>query len=296
LSENRPTTKLVIALSIGLTAFGFAPILVRLAPETSPFLLAAYRTIISVVLLFPFWLYYRDRTKQKKIGQRKLNVLSAGAGIALGVHFICWIGSLKYTSVASASVLVTTHPMLLIIAERFLFNEKFSSKAWAGVVISLLGSIFLGWSDQQASEQFSDPLLGNTLAFTAAVIFMIYFLVGRKVRQELAWIDYTFRIYSMAAVTCFTVVAFYGFELPGMLQATGLWVGFGLAIGPQILGHGSMNYAVKYVSPTLLGTLILAEPLFASVIAYFWFGEIPPFTSVIAMLIILSGIMLTWRK
>ncbi|MDZ7683526.1 MAG: hypothetical protein U5J63_17900 [Fodinibius sp.] len=50
-----------------------------------------------------------------------------------------------------------------------------------------------------------------------------------------------------------------------------------------------MNYAVKYVSPTLLSTLILVEPLFASVMAFFLFAELPPITSIIAMIVILAS-------
>jgi len=291
-----PRFKIAASLAVGLLAFGFAPILVKLAPGTSPFLLAAYRTVFAVLILFPFWLKYRQKKEDTEKAGKKITLLTIGAGIALGLHFICWISSLSYTSVASASVLVTMHPMMLIIAERFLFKERFRGAVWAGVIISLAGSVFLGWSDQYATEQFSHPILGNSLAFTAAVIFTLYFLAGRKIRQKLEWIDYIFRIYSVAAVTCGAFVVFYGFNLPGFLETTGLLVGFGLAVGPQILGHGSMNYAVKYISPTLLSTLILAEPLFASVIAYFWFGEIPPTASIAAMLIILTGITFTWRR
>ena len=296
LSDSNPPAKLYFILAIGLVAIGFSPILVRLAPNTSPFLLASYRTIFSVILLFPFWLYYGEKGNKQTLSEYRTHLLTAFAGVALGLHFICWIASLSYTSVASASVLVTTHPMILIIAERFLFQQKFGYMVWFGVLLSLAGSIFLGWSDQHASEQFVNPILGNSLAFSAAVIFAVYFLAGRTLRQKLEWIDYTFRIYTAAAITCFLFVAYYGFELQGFMEPTGLLVGFGLAAGPQFLGHGAMNYAVKYVSPTLLSTLILAEPLFASTFAYFLFDEIPPFTSFIAMIIILTGIAITWRK
>ncbi len=80
------------------------------------------------------------------------------------------------------------------------------------------------------------------------------------------------------------------------ISTVGVWVGAGLAFGPQVVGHGSMNYAVKYVSPTLLSTLILVEPLLASVLAFFMFAELPPVASIVAMLIILVGVGLSWRR
>jgi drug/metabolite transporter (DMT)-like permease len=111
----------------------------------------------------------------------------------------------------------------------------------------------------------------------------------------MGWYDYVFRVYFYAAVTCLVLNLFIGLEFSSVSWA-GVAAGFGLALGPQIIGHGSMNYAVKYVSPTLLSTLILAEPLIASVLAYFLFDEIPPISSMLAMGAILAGIMLTWKR
>ncbi|MDZ7694833.1 MAG: DMT family transporter [Balneolaceae bacterium] len=70
----------------------------------------------------------------------------------------------------------------------------------------------------------------------------------------------------------------------------------GMAVFPQILGHGSMNYAVKFISPTLISTLILTEPIFATFLAYLFFNELPPATSFLSMLVIIIGVGLTWKR
>jgi drug/metabolite transporter (DMT)-like permease len=62
------------------------------------------------------------------------------------------------------------------------------------------------------------------------------------------------------------------------------------------MGHGSLNYAVKYVSPTLLSTLILTEPIFATILAFFIIGELPAVLSFIAIFVTLIGVTLTWKK
>ena len=69
-----------------------------------------------------------------------------------------------------------------------------------------------------------------------------------------------------------------------------------MALGPQIMGHGSLNYAIKYISPTLLSTLILIEPLLASILALVIFKEWPESSSLVAMAIIIIGVSLTWKK
>jgi drug/metabolite transporter (DMT)-like permease len=281
------------ALAAGLVAFGFAPILVRFAADTSPITLVTYRTVFAALFLLPYWWTNRSRAQRKIDRSEHLQI--AFAGVCLGLHFTFWLSSLYYTSVASASVLVTVHPIIVILIERLLFKRDFAATTWVGVGLAFGGSVLLGITDSQIEQSFANPLLGNMLAFTAAAIFVIYLFLGQKIRQKRAWIDYVFPVYSYAAGTCLLLALFFGEDLFSV-SSTAIWVGIGLALGPQILGHGSMNYAVKFISPTLLSTLILVEPLLASVLAFFIFTELSPLLSMVAMAFILLGIGLTWKR
>jgi drug/metabolite transporter (DMT)-like permease len=293
MAEEYPKVKVLAALLAGLTAFGFAPILVRFASDTSPLVLVVYRTVFAAAMLFPFWIWLRSSEQRSGKGKERLWI--ALSGVCLGLHFTFWISSLYYTSVASASVLVTIHPIIMILVERLWFKRGFAKTTWIGVLLAFSGSVLLGISDSQIEQDFADPLFGNFLALTAAIIFVVYLLIGQKIRKKREWIDYVFPVYFYAAAACLLVAVLMGKNLLD-ISKIGIWAGAGLAFGPQILGHGSMNYAVKYVSPTLLSTLILVEPLLASVLAFFLFAELPPIASMVAMVIILAGVGLTWRR
>lgn len=284
--------KLYGALALGMVAFGFAPIMVRFAPEASAILIATWRTLFASVILLPYWWFARN-TESNPL-TRKEHLQMALSGLCLGLHFICWVASLYYTSVASASVLVTIHPVLVILVERIWFKRSFAWSAWLGVAFAFGGAVLLGYADAQIAQNLPNPLLGNLLALTAAVIFVIYLFIGQKLRQKKDLIDYLFPLYSYAALACLAVVFITGQDLFSITTA-GLWAGFGLAVGPQIIGHGSTNYAVKYISPTLISTLILAEPVLATILAFFIFGELPPLLSLAAIGLILAGIGLTWK-
>lgn len=295
MSSSYPRIKVFTALALGLTAFGFAPVLVRYAADTSALTVAAVRTVIAFLMLVPVYLYRRNSEAEKIAPVTKDGWLVAFAGISLGVHFILWIGSIYYTSVASASVLVTIHPIMLILVERVLFKVRFAPTVWIGVFIAFTGSVVLGYSDYNAESSFPNPMLGNSMAFAAAAVFVVYFLIGRKVRQNRTWLGYVFPVYGYAALAC-VVIMFIAEGIPDSLSANAMLVGLGLAIGPQIMGHGSLNYAVKYVSPTLLSTLILIEPLFATLLAFLLFAELPEMLSFAAIGITLTGVLLTWKK
>lgn len=291
MSEDFPRLKVFTALAAGLVAIGFAPIFVRFTPETPPLVLAAYRTVFAAVLLLPYWLLTRSK---KDVGLRD-RLWTALAGFSLGFHFITWIASLYYTSVASASVLVTIHPIILILVERLWLKRSFAGTTWIGVFLAFAGSVLLGISDSQIEQPFADPLFGNMLALTSAAIFVVYLLIGQKVRQKRNWIDYVYPVYGFAAITCVAAALLFGENL-FVISLVGAGSALGMAVFPQIIGHGSMNYAVKYVSPTLLSTLTLSEPLFATFLAYLIFDELPPLPSFLAMIVILMGVGLTWRR
>ncbi len=278
----------------GLLTFGFAPIIVRFATDIEPLALAALRTSFAVFILLPFW--FQRRTPIKSLKKHGLHAgLIVGAGFALGLHFTFWIASLHYTSVASASVLVTIHPVMLIVAESLIFRAKFRPLVWIGVFVAFGGSVMLGIADDVNMDLFPDALFGNALAFTAAVIFVIYFLLGRRIRQHAEWIDYVFHVYLHAAIICSVMTIIWVGGWP-YISFTGVLAGIALAVGPTIIGHGSMNYAVKYVSPTLLSTLVLSEAVIAAVAAYFIFNEMPSILSITAMVIIIAGVIMTWTR
>lgn len=285
--------KLYGALAAGMVAFGFAPIMVRFAPDASAILIATWRTLFASLILLPYWWVARKPEIGRLSTKEHLQV--AFSGVCLGLHFICWVASLYYTSVASASVLVTVHPVLVILVERIWFKRSFAWSAWLGVAFAFGGAVLLGIADSQIVQAFDNPLLGNALALTAAVIFVIYLFIGQKIRQKKEWIDYLFPVYTYAAITCLAVTFILGEDLFSITTA-GLWAGFGLAVAPQIIGHGSTNYAVRYISPTLISTLILVEPVLATILAFFIFGELPPLLSLSAMVLVLIGISLTWKR
>ncbi|MEX0721060.1 MAG: DMT family transporter [Balneolaceae bacterium] len=287
--------KVYSLLALGLLSFGFAPIIVKFVTNHSALLITTIRTASAFLFLIPVYFYQRKSKKYSVAAVSKDSLWVFLAGFCLGLHFLLWIGSLYFTSVASASILVTIHPIMLVIAERTMYKVKFPPTVWIGVLIAFAGSALLGYSDSNIDSEMANPLLGNAMAFSAAVIFVIYFLIGRRVRQNRSWLGYVFPVYGYAALTSL-IILFIVEGIPGEIPFAVLLAGLGLAVGPQLMGHGAFNYAIKYISPTLLSTLILGEPIFATILAFFFFGEWPVAFSFVAIIIIMVGVALSWMK
>ncbi|MFW6347893.1 MAG: DMT family transporter [Cyclonatronaceae bacterium] len=290
-SDTPSTLRLVLLLAAGMGTFAFAPILVRLAGDVHPVHLATIRTVSAALMLLPFWLAARSRGEFFAWKRRDAFYAWAAGGF-LALHFMFWFASLSLTSVASASVLVTIHPVMLIVVESVGKTARFGPVTWLGVLVAFGGSALLGIMDTDPAATYSNPVLGNLLALGAAVFFVVYLMLSRHLRAKSGWLDFVFRVYAGTGVASLLVFLVMG--LSPQASAVAWMCGLALAAGPQILGHGSVNYSVRFVAPTLLSTLILAEPVFAIMLAVVLFDERPGLAESAAMLVIMAGVALTW--
>ena len=275
-----------LLVTLGLISFSFSPILVRFADEAPGIAIAVWRTVFAVALLTPFAL--PKAVQRVRELSRKERLLILASGIILGLHFIAWIESLYYTSVASASVLVTTSPIFIAVLEYFFLDESVGSWTIGAIALSIGGSALIGWGDYGAGTM-PQPLLGNGIALGAAVLVSIYLIIGRVVRRKVDWLAYVYPLYVVVACTCLAAAGIRGvglFEYPRSFYG---WC-FLMALGPQVIGHGSFNYALAYMAAVLLGLLTLTEPVFASVFAYVLFDELPTWISMTGMALVLVGV------
>src|SRR5690554_2198124 len=65
------------------------------------------------------------------------------SGLFLGFHYALWFSSLNKTSVASSTVLVTIHPLMVVPISSWLWGERVGSKSWVGLAIAIVGSTIL---------------------------------------------------------------------------------------------------------------------------------------------------------
>jgi len=288
------STRVYVVLAVGVASFAFAPILVRWADDAPGLAVAVWRTVIAAGAILPFALA-RSYEEIRQFKARDAGLILA-AGIFLGLHFIAWIESLYHTTVASASVLVTTSPIFLAVLGYGLLGERLSTRTTLSILIAVAGAALIGWGDAGVVRIGEGALLGNSLALGASLLVSFYLLIGRVVRQKVSWLAYVAPLYAVAAAT--TVVAAwwqgaalfsYGWGFYGLCAA--------MALGPQILGHGSFNYAVQYVPAAVVGMLALFEPVGASMLAYLFFGEVPPPTAILGMAIVMGGVaVVVWQR
>jgi len=301
-SEQRVRFLLPIALLTAILAVSTASIFIRFAQKDAPSLvIAAYRLSFASLALAPLALArHRDELRRLTRSELRLGLLS---GIFLALHFATWISSLEYTTVASSVVLVSTSPLWVALLAPVFLKEPLSRWVLVGMLLALAGGTIIGLSDAcHWSTGFVCPPLsefvkgkasfGNFLALAGAWAVTGYLLIGRKLRARMSLIPYIFVVYGMAALVLIVVMLLAGESPVGYQPSTYVWLLL-LALVPQLVGHSTYNWALRYLPVAFVAVITLGEPIGSTILAFMILQETPSLLQIAGGVLILAGIYIS---
>ena len=286
---KRPPFPPVLALVSGIFAVSTGAIFVRLASEAPPLVVAAYRVGLASLLLAPI-AWWRARHELRRLSARDY-VLAVLAGFFLALHFATWVSSLYYTSVASSVVLVNTNPLWVGLLAPFVSKDRITRLMALGIGVSVVGGVIIGMGDLAISGQ---ALFGDFLAILGSICAAFYILLGRNVRRQVSLLAYVMVCYGSAAIILWVIVLVTGQPITGYSPFT-YTMFLGMALVPQIIGHSSYNWALEWVSASMVAVGLLGEPIGSTILAYILFGERLTWAKVVGGAFILTGIYLAVR-
>jgi drug/metabolite transporter (DMT)-like permease len=227
------------------------------------------------------------------------------SGLFLGLHFATWITSLEYTTVATSVVLVSTGPLWVALLSPLFLNERLSSGAFVGLGLALLGGSVIalsggctwdhGLSCQNLAENLGGhSLRGDALALAGAWAVTGYLIIGRRLRTKIALVPYIFLVYTAAALSLLVVMWILRIPILGFRPVTYVWLIL-LALLPQLIGHSTYNWALRFLPAAIVALTTLGEPIGSATLAYFLLHETPTITVLIGGALILIGIYLAVR-
>ena len=314
MTKHSPAVSPFFGLALGILAASTASIFIRYAQsyQVPSLVIAALRLSLATLIPAPLALTrYRPELRRLERAEWILALLS---GVFLALHFATWITSLEHTTIASSVVLVSTAPVWVALLTPFTIKERIPPLALAGMLLAFAGGIVVALSDtcawsgwRLACPTIADfvrgkAFFGDLLALAGAWMAGAYLLAGRRVRRKTSLIPYIFIVYGAAAVLLLVIAVLarqpawgypWGSAPAYPLQAYG-WIAL-LALVPQLLGHSSFNWALRYLSAAFVSISLLGEPVGSTILALVLFREIPSALKVIGVVLILAGIVLAGR-
>lgn len=272
---------IALPLAVSIIAISFAAVFVKMSSAPSS-ILSMYRLWIIVVLMLP--IVWRKREEFRRIQKRDW-IFLIGSGFFLALHFLLWFASLKFTTVASSTIILALQPIISLIGGFFLFKERTTYSAVVTMGIAILGVMCIGWGDLGLSEQ---AIIGDILSFLSVIAVVGYLFIGQTTVKKVSHWIYSFTVFAFAGI----FIAIYNVVMS--VPFTGYstwdwWIFILLAIVPTA-SHMINNWLLNYVNATTISMSILGEPVGASILAFFLLGEKLNSMQVIGSVLVLCGV------
>lgn len=240
----------------------------------------------AIILLF---LVRKHLPALRALDRTQLRDLAV-SGALLGVHFACWVPSVKLTSVAAAASLVSTQVVWAALFER-LSGHRAPRLQFIGIAVTLLGVLWLTGVDFALSP---DALKGDALALGGAIAAAAYMHIGQRVRPHVSLTAYTAVLYTMASLTLLVVTLAAGVELSGYEPQAWMYIG-AVTLFAQFGGHSLYNRALQVFSATAISNVILLQVPIGSAIAWLLLDQTPAPILIPAAVLIIVGVVLVIR-
>lgn len=283
-STARASLKYQILFIIGIIAISFSSIFIRWS-DAEASVIGMYRLFLTNLIMLP--LVWKSRKEMFSLTGRQWGWLLL-SGTLLGLHFLFWIGSLSYTTVASSTVILTLEPILVVSASYFLFGTRINRTMMFGIGLALVGSIVIGAGDFQVS---GSALHGDLLSLLGTFAVAAHMLAGKQILQSMSAFVYNFWVFFTAASLLAVYNLVQGYSFTGYSSKE--WgVFLLLAVVPTLFGHYLFNWLMQYMSASAVSMAVLGEPVVASLLAWLLLKESLSGLQLGAGAVILAGVWL----
>ena len=277
-----------LALLAGAAAIAFAPIFVRYS-EVGPVATAFWRMFLTLPFI-TLWMMARGRKIDWSL-QRTSRGLVLLSGLCFTLDLGTWYLSVTMTSVANSTFLVNLTPVLVGVGGWWFFKERLTRFYFLGLLVAVLGMGLLFGASFKLSP---DAWRGDALAVFAAVFYAAYQLILKHLRSSLSTAEAMFWTCLVAGLMMLLYSLLLGEQVvPKTLNGWGVLLAMALVC--QLLGQTLITYAAAHLPASMASTGLLLQPVLATFMALYLFGEPVSIFHFAGGALVLAGILLVKR-
>lgn len=258
-----------------------------LVVELAPFLIGAVRFTIAglvVVVLSLVFSDNKDITKGQLLNCAKAGFffLTTGNGIAI------W--ALQYMDTGLVALLISAQPLVLIFMMRLLEKKKIQFRSMVGIALGILGIYLL--VSQNSIEQHPRQWMGIMAIFICLIFWGYGSLFVAKANLPSNSLISTGYQMLFGGLMMILISVLLGEDTSRVLRLSvnGQWSMVYLILFGSIAAFTAFNYLLKKVSPEKVATSTYVNPVVAMILGVWWLGEKVSTLSLIASVILLSGV------
>jgi drug/metabolite transporter (DMT)-like permease len=285
----------IVSIIYGLT-FTIAKDVMPKYVEASGFIIM--RVGGATILFWLFWLFSR---KSKTIREEKidpkdyLRIIFAGFfGVAL--NMLSFFKGLSLTSPISASVLMVSTPMIVLILSAIILKERMQKRKIFGIILGLIGTAFLILYGKSVGNA-TNATLGNFLVFVNATSYGLYLVIVKKLMDKYNAFNFAKWIYLIG----FVMVLPFGWSefqaIDWVLMPTDIYLKIGFVVVFSTFLTYLLNLlTMRELKPTTIAVFVYLQPLFATIFAISLGKDELTLVKIVSAVLIFIGVYLVTQK
>ncbi|WP_339341862.1 DMT family transporter [uncultured Polaribacter sp.] len=285
----------LIAVSIATLIYG---VTYTIAKDVMPNYIKPYGFILlrvsSATLIF--WTVGLF-TKQQKVEKSDYKKILIASFFGITLNMLAFFKGLSLTSPISASVMMVTSPIMVLIFSSILIRKPIGKQRILGVFIGLVGAIFLITLGNSSTENSTNSAFGNFLVFLNAASYGLYLVLAKDLVKKynpivfIKWL-YLFGLIFVIPFGYSELTAVIWEEIPTNIY----WnISFVLLFTTCITYLFNL-YGLSKLKPTTVSVFIYLQPVIATIYALIVGSDSLNFVKLCATLLIFLGVYLVTKQ
>ncbi len=229
----------------------------------------------------------------EKISPKDFGRFFVAAFFGIAVNMMSFMSGLSYTTPISASVLMITAPIFVMIFSFIFLKNPINKYKIAGVLLGMTGAVFLILYGKTVEGHGNKPRLGNLLVTLNAVSYAMYLIMAKPILQKYHPVTFAKWLYTFG----FLLILPFSFDDFIQINWTQVPIDVHIKIIFVVLFATVLTYlfnltALQKLKPTTMSVFIYLQPLIASIFAIFVGADHLSIVKIIAAILIVSGVYL----
>lgn len=266
---------------------------VLLAEGLGPAEILVLRFIIAYICMLPFSFGKRGKLFADNLLDE---LLLAALGITGGsMYFLLENTALEYTQASNVSILITTTPLLTMLASAiFIRDGKVSAHKIICALISMAGVVMVVLNGEMVLKLHP---LGDLLTLGAALMWVVYSLLIRRFdgRYSVALVTRKVFFYGLITILPYFIRHPWGVSAQMLMQPVVAANLLFLGLIASFLCFLAWNAALKRIGPVAANLYLFINPIATALVAIPVLNERFTWISILGSLLILAGLFLSQR-
>lgn len=254
--------------------------------------IVAFRVSVSAVLLYGYL-----RLRNSALLRISLNdlYLFFGTGV-LSILFFNWsyFTAISETSLSVAVVLLYTGPAFVVVMSRIFFKEQITKNKQIALLATLVGIVLVSELFPDSGKISTYGLLVGIGAGFGYALYSICSKLALKKYRPLTIIFYTFSTATVFILPFTNIISIDTAEK--LSDPLTLSTVFGLALFPTVIAYLLYTESLKKIEAGKASITAMTEPVAATLIGIFFFGEVLSIFQMIGIVLVLLSVLMIQKK